>query len=249
MKVCSVLGGKDSTALYLWMLDQGWNFKPIFADTGHEHPVTLNYVRNMHDFCKGPKVEIVKADFSAKIGERATGSGMMDLLLWKKRAPSARAQFCTEHLKMAPIRIWLERMLPVGDAAEMYVGIRAAESVKRSTMPEHEFSDYYDCDLYRPLLRWSEEQVWAQLKKHNVAPNPLYTEGSATRVGCYPCIHARKSELAAMPDWAWDRLRGYEATRRLLGEAGSLLGLSLGSSSLQSTMLGNGAEPLEEACR
>lgn len=193
------------------MLEQGWDFHAIFADTGHEHPVTLNYVRNMHELAKGPKVTIVKADFSAKLGDRATGRPMLDLLKWKKRAPSARAQFCTEHLKLAPIRQWVQRVCPDGDHIEMYVGIRAAESARRAKMLEHEFSDYYDCDLYRPLLRWTEDDVWAMLKKHGVPPNPLYTDASANRVGCYPCIHARKRDLAAMPDWAWDRLKEYES--------------------------------------
>ena len=40
-------------------------------------------------------------------------------------------------------------------------------------------------------------------------PNPLYALGFE-RVGCFPCIHARKSELNLLPEWAWDRLAWYE---------------------------------------
>jgi 3'-phosphoadenosine 5'-phosphosulfate sulfotransferase (PAPS reductase)/FAD synthetase len=64
-------------------------------------------------------------------------------------------------------------------------------------MPEEEDSDYYDCIVKRPLLRWSEEAVFAYLKAKGVAPNPLYSHGSAPPGSdAIPCIHSRKSELA-----------------------------------------------------
>lgn len=214
MRIVSVSGGKDSTALYLWAIEQ-WGkdgFKAVFADTGHEHPVTYNYLRNLPAMANGPEIAWVKADFTEKVrakGRPPQGVPFIDLWMWKGRAPSAKAQFCTEHLKLRPIKEWLESWRQDSDIVEMYVGIRAAESERRSKMPEHEWSDIYECDMYRPLLTWSEDQVWAKLAEHNVPPNPLYQHGSA-RVGCYPCIHSRKSELAMMPDWAWERLAEWE---------------------------------------
>ena len=44
-RVLSFSGGKDSTALYLLALELEVEFIPVFADTGHEHPITLDYVR------------------------------------------------------------------------------------------------------------------------------------------------------------------------------------------------------------
>jgi 3'-phosphoadenosine 5'-phosphosulfate sulfotransferase (PAPS reductase)/FAD synthetase len=214
-RIVSVSGGKDSTALYLWAVEQ-WGadgFLAVFADTGHEHPVTYNYVKNLHLMANGPEVHWVHADFSERLtarGKAVSHNPMRDLIVWKGRVPSSKAQFCTEHLKLRPIRDWLEGMRTDDDAVEMYVGIRAAESERRSKMPEHEWSEFYDCDFYRPLLHWSEAQVWEILKRHGVPPNPLYTEAGSARVGCYPCIHARKSELAALPEWAWDRLEAHE---------------------------------------
>ena len=38
--VLSFSGGKDSTAMYLLALEQGVDFLPVFADTGHEHDLT-----------------------------------------------------------------------------------------------------------------------------------------------------------------------------------------------------------------
>ena len=83
--------------------------------------------------------------------------------------------------------------------------LMAAESVRRSTMPEREFSDFYDGYVNRPLLHWSKERVFEFLSDRGVPPNPLYGLGYG-RVGCFPCIHANKTELSLLPDWAWDKL-------------------------------------------
>lgn len=213
LRIVSVSGGKDSTALYCWAIEQ-WGregFLAIFADTGHEHPVTYNYLRNLPTMAGGPEIEWVKADFSERIrnkGKEPSGNPFLDLWIWKGRAPSARAQFCTEHLKLRPIQAWLEGIR--GDREViMYTGIRAGESERRSKMAEREWSDLYDCYTERPLLRWTEEQVFAFLKSKGVDPNPLYANGFA-RVGCYPCIHSRKSELARLENWAWEKLAEWE---------------------------------------
>lgn len=213
LRVVSVSGGKDSTALYLWAIDQ-WGcegFHAVFADTGHEHPVTYNYLRNLPEMTHGPSITWVKSDFSERLqkkGKPSSGNSFLDLCLWKGRVPSARAQFCTEHLKLEPIRTWL-KSIQGDDEVEMYTGIRAGESLRRSKMPEREYMSYYDCHTIRPLLQWTEEQVFAYLKSKQVPPNPLYAAGFV-RVGCFPCIHARKIELARLPDWAWDKLQEWE---------------------------------------
>ena len=60
------------------------------------------------------------------------------------------------------------------------------------------------------MLYQSEEWVFDFLREKGVPPNPLYALGF-DRVGCFPCIHANKEELAVLPDWAWERLEWYES--------------------------------------
>jgi hypothetical protein len=74
------------------------------------------------------------------------------------------------------------------------VGIRAEESEARAHLPEWEWEQTFDCEVWRPLLRWTEAEVIAIHKRHGLRPNPLYLLG-ASRVGCWPCIYARKSEV------------------------------------------------------
>ena len=148
LRIVSLSGGKDSTALYCWAIRQFGRdgFKAVFADTGHEHPVTYNYVRNLPMMAGGPDIQWVRADFSDRLagkGIAASGNPFLDMMLWKGRAPSAKAQFCTEHVKLHPIRQWIESIRQ-DDEVNIYLGIRAGESPRRAKMPEREFSEFYD---------------------------------------------------------------------------------------------------------
>jgi 3'-phosphoadenosine 5'-phosphosulfate sulfotransferase (PAPS reductase)/FAD synthetase len=214
LRICSVSGGKDSTAMYCLMIEvYGKDFLPIFADTGNEHPVTVNYVRNMHIMAGGPPVQIVKADFTKKLnkkGKEASCNPFLDLMLWKGRAPSTKAQFCTEWVKLWPILLFLEENYPTQDWI-MFTGLRAGESFRRSFRQPFEYNTYFDCESVNPMLYMNEEDIFSFLEEKGVPPNPLYALGYG-RVGCFPCIHANKTELSLLPDWAWDKLEVWENT-------------------------------------
>jgi 3'-phosphoadenosine 5'-phosphosulfate sulfotransferase (PAPS reductase)/FAD synthetase len=215
LRVCSVSGGKDSTALYCLMVEYyGKDFLPLFADTGNEHPVTVNYVRNMHVMAGGPEVQICRADFNSKLekkGKEATGNPFLDMMIWKGRAPSTKAQFCTEWVKLWPQLMYLEKRYPL-EQWTMFSGIRQGESLRRLLgypMP-YTTNSYFDCDYVLPLLYTTEQEVFGMLEAKGVPPNPLYALGYG-RVGCFPCIHANKGELSLLPDWAWDKLEYWES--------------------------------------
>ncbi len=44
MNVISVSGGKDSLAIWLLAKEADVNHEVVFADTGHEHPTTIEYL-------------------------------------------------------------------------------------------------------------------------------------------------------------------------------------------------------------
>lgn len=69
--VVSVSGGKDSGATYLLAMEAtGGDFMAVCADTGNEHPDTLEYVSRLHERTGGPRVQIIKADFSAELARK-----------------------------------------------------------------------------------------------------------------------------------------------------------------------------------
>lgn len=200
--VASISGGKDSAAMSLWLHEQGIEHDRVFFDTGWEHELTYKYLRGPLTEKIGPVVE-VKAPVPDVPLDRLSprvrvaiegGSAMVARILKKGMFPSKRRRFCTQELKALPARAYLKSRIDAGEDVINCVGIRAAESEKRSRMTEWEHSDDFDCDVWRPLLTWSEQEVIDIHKRHGLVPNPLYLQG-ASRVGCWPCIYARKSEI------------------------------------------------------
>jgi phosphoadenosine phosphosulfate reductase len=83
-------------------------------------------------------------------------------------------------------------------------GIRAAQSPERKGMPILEWDDAHQLVKYHPLLDWSEEQVWAYIRQHNVPYNPLHDRGFVS-IGCAPCTRAIKpGEDFRAGRWWWE---------------------------------------------
>ena len=203
--ILSVSGGKDSTACGLWLREQGIPFRAVHFDTGWEHAATVAYVRDTLPGILGVPVEVARreprrlderreawaAELEAMLGFR---SPMVRWILSRGMFPSRVRRFCTQELKMFTARDVMREAHARGVLPLNVVGIRADESAARAKLEERELSTTLDCMVWRPLLRWSEADAIAIHRRHGVAPNPLYLRG-ATRVGCWPCIMAGKSEL------------------------------------------------------
>ena len=131
--VICVSGGKDSTALYLYALEEGIDFKAVFADTGHEHEWTIDYVNSLHEKTGGPKVETVRRDFPEEMFEKRrtyirekwpvrwkewmtqekanevasklnkTGNPFLDACFLFGGFPGPLSRFCTDELKIIPL--------------------------------------------------------------------------------------------------------------------------------------------------
>lgn len=219
VNIVSISGGKDSTALWLLALEMNIpNLQVIFADTGHEHPKTYEYIEYLQKEL-GP-LTIVKPDFTKQIAKKReyvatkwreegiaeeiihdalsvlhpTGIPFLDLSIWKGRFPSTRAAFCTQELKIRPImeQIYIPHF-EHGTHVVSWQGIRADESKRRSTMTEREDTPE-GFEIYRPLISWTADDVFAMHDKYGIEPNPLYKEGM-NRVGCMPCINSNKWEI------------------------------------------------------
>lgn len=224
--IVNISGGKDSTACYLLALKRERPFRAVMADTGNEHPQTVEYAETLHERTGGPKVEVFRADFSARIAKKRefilanwsdhgvpqeavdraaeilqpTGNPFLDLCIWKGRFPSRRAQFCTEFLKSEPITSQVvDPARKVGPVIQ-WLGVRRNESLNRRNAPMWQTVQtpgLHSMRFYRPIIHWSAENVFSYAAAHGVDPNPLYLQGMG-RVGCFPCINASKKELRAI---------------------------------------------------
>jgi 3'-phosphoadenosine 5'-phosphosulfate sulfotransferase (PAPS reductase)/FAD synthetase len=182
-------GGKDSTALMIWMGcalgKPGVDWTPVFCDTGWEHPLTLAYVEEINQRLLNDSLVTLRSE---------TYADLVECWLDHQMFSTGSVRFCTEDMKIAPLHRYLESL---EDEVEAYQGVRADESQKRMRMQEWEWVDAAGgYKVIRPFFRWTATEIFDYLKDNDIEPNPLYKMG-LSRVGCWPCILANLRDLKA----------------------------------------------------
>lgn len=244
-RVVGFSGGIDSQATALWCYEKYGkeNTVLLFADTGHEHPVTYAFIR-MYSETVHP-VEFIKplvkdlgdvGTVNEEIGKRRASLGeeselTMELLSWVKLFfPRSQIRFCTEYLKLQPQLRWMKERFCgewVLNDFERYVGVRADESAARAKLPEREYDQVFDCWLNRPIHKWSKQECFDYVAKAGQSVNPLYRMGM-NRVGCSPCIGQPKDQIR---EWSMrfpDEVKRVRAMEERVGKpfyAGKVAGL------------------------
>jgi 3'-phosphoadenosine 5'-phosphosulfate sulfotransferase (PAPS reductase)/FAD synthetase len=190
------------------LTELGIEHERVFMYTGWESAQTYEYLRGPLAQQLGPITEI-RGDLD-----------FVQLVEKKGLFPSRVMRFCTELLKVVPVQRWLTARADAGEEMVNAVGIRRAESRARSAMAEWEWSDGFDLEIWRPLVTWTAQDVAAIHRRHGLAMNPLYELG-ASRVGCWPCIHSRKSEIALVARVSPERIDQIRQLERSLNERGA----------------------------
>ncbi len=206
--VVSVSTGKDSVAASLFLTEHGIDHERIYLDTRWEHEDVAEHLAYLRE----------------RLGPITALSGplsMVELIRKKGMFPSRARRFCTEELKVFPARDYLNARMEAGDDIINVVGIRRDESEARRKVPEWEWMEGLDCEVWRPLVDWSISDVIAIHKRHDVKPNRLYLRG-LDRVGCWPCFNSNKGEVRKMAEIdpaRIDEIRDLEAEVGLLARA------------------------------
>lgn len=207
--IVSFSGGKDSQACLIQACKEfgAQNIEAVFCDTGWEHHLTYEHVKNVTESL-GVRLVVLKS----KVG------GFQELCKRMKWFPDTAHRMCTVQLKIQPS---IDYILSQDDDILLIQGIRSAESAARSKMPcsANYFEDYlkegsrgknlyrkgdvrewckkHTATVSRPMLGMSAQEIIDYILANGQQPNPLYRQG-ASRVGCYPCIYARLSEVKNM---------------------------------------------------
>lgn len=176
--VLGISGGKDSSALAIYMRSKVPQMEYFFCDTGAELPETYDYLNRLEAALGKPIVRLNPTrDFDHW------------LQVYQGTLPSASMRWCTKNLKIKPLEEW------IGDSpAISYVAIRADEhrlgyvSTKPNIKAVFPFrDDGIDRDGVNRILDESGIGL------------PAYYEWR-TRSGCYFCFFQRKHEWLGLAD-------------------------------------------------
>ena len=177
--ICGVSGGKDSSALAIYMRDKVPEMEYFFCDTGAELPETYEYLI---------KLEAVLGKPIARLNAERGFDHYFEM--YRGTLPSPQMRWCTRVMKIKPLEAWVG-----DDEAVSYVAIRADESNRKgyiSTKPNIQTRlPFIDDNI-------NHDAVLAILEEAGVGL-PSYYEWR-TRSGCYFCFYQRKAEWVGLAE-------------------------------------------------
>ncbi len=198
--ICGISGGKDSSALAVYLRELVPDMEYFFCDTGAELPETYEYL---------DRLEVALGKKISRLNPRRGFDHWFEV--YRGALPSPQMRWCTKKMKIEPLEDWIGETPAVS-----YVAIRADESNRKgyvSTKP--------NITTVFPFIEdgIDKDGVMRILDEAGVGL-PSYYEWR-TRSGCYFCFYQRKAEWVGLaerhPD-LWDRAVGIE--QKVLLDAG-----------------------------
>lgn len=177
--ICGISGGKDSSALAVYMRDRVPDMEYFFCDTGAELPETYRYLA---------KLEVVLGKPIARLNSDRDFAHYFEV--FRGTLPSPQMRWCTSLLKIKPLEDWIGE-----EDAVSYVAIRADESNRKgyvSTKPN-----------IRTRFPFVEDEIdhagVVRILEDAGINLPEYYRWR-TRSGCYFCFFQRKAEWVGLAD-------------------------------------------------
>lgn len=177
--ICGISGGKDSSALAVYLRERVPQMEYFFCDTGAELPETYEYL---------DKLEVTLGKPIARLNARKGFDHWFDI--YRGTLPSPTMRWCTKKMKIEPIEDWIGTQ-----QATSYVAIRADESGRKgyvSTKPNiHAVFPFVEDGI-------DHDGVMRILTEAGIGLPDYYQW--RTRSGCYFCFYQRKAEWVGLAD-------------------------------------------------
>ena len=207
--VLGLSGGKDSSALAVYMRDRVPEMEYFFSDTGKELPETYEFLDRLEAHLGKP---IVRLNMNPDPNSNRDFDHW--LTLYGGLLPSSQVRWCTVNLKIRPFEEYIG-----SDKAYHYIAIRADEdrvgykppktSSLRNIEPKYPFKE-------DGIIK---EDIYRILEESGVGLPDYYKW--RTRSGCYFCFFQRKSEWVGLleehPD-LFELAKSYEKFNPETGE-------------------------------
>lgn len=199
--IIALSGGKDSSAMAVYMRGKIPNVEYVFCDTEKELDETYEYLIKLEAYL-GKKIHHLKY---------SNGYGFDDILDMKKGyLPSPNSRWCTEFLKIKPYEQYIG-----SDSVISYVGIRADEPHRTGYI-----STKSNIKTVFPFMTNNirREDVFRILKESGLGL-PGYYEWRS-RSGCYFCFFQQKREWVGLMErhrHLFDQAKLYEKEDPITG--------------------------------
>ena len=198
--ICGISGGKDSSALAVYLRETVPEMEYFFCDTGAELPETYEYLTRLQVILGKPITRL-----------NATRGFDHWFEVFRGTLPSPQMRWCTKNMKIKPIEEW------IGDApAVSYVAIRADESNRKGYI-----STKTNIQSRFPFVEdgIDRDGVMTILGDAGIGL-PKYYEWR-TRSGCYFCFYQRKAEWIGLSERHPELFeRAVAIERKMLQDAG-----------------------------
>lgn len=177
--------GKDSIVLVHLVRDFCPNIKIVYHNTGVEYPQNLAYRDRMLKEWNISNYEETKPLMSFWECAKIYGMPQTRKQSFQRKKGDKDTPMCCKMLKEKPAKIWCKE-----NKIELeFVGLQAAESMSRRLSFLREGECFYNktlkVQICRPLMIWTDQDVWEYHKLFNIPINPLYK--LMPRNGCMPC--------------------------------------------------------------
>ena len=198
--ICGISGGKDSSALAVYLRDKVPGMEYFFCDTGAELPETYEYLSRLEVILGKPIVRL-----------NADRGFDHWFEVFRGALPSPQMRWCTKNMKIKPIEAWIG-----ATSALSYVAVRADESNRKgyiSTKPNIRTRfPFIEDGIERDGVTRILEEAGIGL--------PTYYEWR-TRSGCYFCFYQRKAEWVGLAERHPELFqRAVAIERKVLRDAG-----------------------------
>lgn len=175
--ILSLSGGKDSTALAIYMRDKVPEMEYVFCDTGEELPETYEYLDRLEAYLGKPIV---------RLNPDRPFSHYLDI--YRGVLPDSRTRWCTRMLKIKPFEKY------VGDQeAISYIAIRADETHRKGYI-----STKSNLKAVYPFIEDGliKQDVFKLLEESGLGIPEYYQWRS--RSGCYFCFYQQRREWVGL---------------------------------------------------
>ena len=229
--ILGISGGKDSSALAIFMRDKVPEMEYVFCDTGSELTETYEYIKKLEAYLN-KKVTRVPQELQPREGDKKRYSPYYGfdkaLELYGGYLPSPQSRWCTKDLKLKPFEAFIG-----DDDVINYVGIRYDENRKGYITSKENVKTVFPFHEHKIDIKGV-----TQILERSGIGIPDYYEWR-TRSGCYFCFYQSKKEWLGLkrehPD-LFEKAKLYEKDGFTWREDGSLTDLEKNAQNIENSV-------------